>query len=527
MADEKKQADPNLQFRQERIKKLQQLYADERSTQRWADRTTSYSAGDYTTAEEVRQALNDAISNRESIVEASKKLYAINPIYAFIINYLSNMYMFRYKVIPHKSYTKSKAKIKKQIKDEDFQLIYNLMLEVVDGLSIETKFPALLTTLFVSGAVYLTTYCDKESLTVDSLMLPDKYCRKIGDTQYGTAMIEFDFSYFQNLGLNEEDLKQYLKQFPSEFQKGYNRYLKDSNLRWQPLDPHFSTGVLLNESSIPTLFYTYGSLLDFEKYQDNELERNENQLKYLVVHKMPVYQDKLIFEIDEVAALHQSLKRVVDTSERARLITTYGDVSAVQLGEPDTSENKVLSKAYKSIFNNAGLNDTIFTGESVEALKASLRRDKNMVWNYIQQFINFYTIAINNWFDFKEYSANIDILNLSPYTYTDDMEIFKNNATLGVGKLDYFIASGIKQKNVADQLNLETFLKLDQIQPMQTSYTQTAVDRQSADTESGNQKENSASESKSSSTSDQKSSSSSGIEPSDEQTKTDQEAAEN
>ena len=479
MAEEKKTTDPNLQFRLDRIKKIQQMYADERSAQRWADRTTSYNSGEYTTADEVREALNDAIANRESIVEASKKLYAIKPIYSSVINYLSNMYMFRYKVVPHKSYTKSKVKLRKKQKDEDFQLIYNLMLEVVDGLSIETKFPALLTNLFTCGAVYLTTYCDEESLTVDSLMLPDKYCRKIGDTQYGTAMIEFDFSYFQSLGLSNELLKQYLKQFPSEFQKDYNRYLKDSNLRWQALDPHFSTGVLLNESSTPTLFYMYGSLLDFEKYQNNELERNENQLRYLVVHKMPVYQDKLIFEMDEVAALHSSLKKVVDTSERARLITTYGDVSAVQLGEPDTSENKVLAKAYKAIFNNAGLNDIVFTGESVEALKASLRRDKNMVWNYIQQFLNFYTIAINNWFDFKEYSANIDILNLSPYTYNDDMETFRNNATLGVGKLDYFIASGIKQKNVADQLNLETFLKLDQIKPMQTSYTQTAVDRQS------------------------------------------------
>ena len=57
------------------------------------------------------------------------------------------------------------------------------------------------------------------------------------------------------------------------------------------------------------------------------------------------------------------------------------------------------------------------------------------------------------------------------------METYKNNATLGVGKLDYIIASGIKQKNIADQLLLEKFLKLDEIVPMQTSYTQTADDR--------------------------------------------------
>lgn len=60
------------------------------------------------------------------------------------------------------------------------------------------------------------------------------------------------------------------------------------------------------------------------------------------------------------------------------------------------------------------------------------------------------------------------------------MEIYRENATLGVNKLDLFIASGVKQKNIEDQLDLERFLKLDKITPMQTSYTQTAEDREDA-----------------------------------------------
>lgn len=66
---------------------------------------------------------------------------------------------------------------------------------------------------------------------------------------------------------------------------------------------------------------------------------------------------------------------------------------------------------------------------------------------------------------------------ISFYNYSDDMRIYKENATLGVGKLDYIIATGIKQKDIVDQLYLEDFLKLDDIKPMQTSYTQTAEDR--------------------------------------------------
>ena len=394
-------------------------------------------------------------------------------------NYLSNMYMWRYKVTPHKSFKKSKTQLKNRLTGEAFELMYNGMLEAVDGLSIEAKFPALLSMLFIEGAVFFTTFHDEQSITLDTLLLPNKYCRKIAETQYGTAIIEFDFSYFDDIGLTKEQLADYFKSFPQEFKKGYDKYKKNSNYRWGQLDPHYSSGVLLNDYCVPTYLYILGGILDYEKYQDNELERNENLLKYIVVQTMPIYQDKLVFEMDEVDALHKSLKNKIEKSDKVNLMTTFGDAKVLKVSENDTVANEVLAKAFKAIFNNAGFNSAIFTAESVEALKMSLIRDKGMVWKYVNAFLNFYTIAINNWFDFKGYEADIAILPISPYTYADDIKIYKENATLGVGKLDYIIASGIKQRNIKDNFELEEFLKLNEITPMQTSYTQTAEDRDS------------------------------------------------
>ena len=479
----------DTQFQVNRVKKWKQVYADDQSTRRRNDQSAAYRAADYKSAQEVRNALSTGISSPAALVEVSRKLYATNPIYASVIDYLATMYMWRYKVIPHKVYSKSKTKLNKKIKDVDFQLTYNLMLEIVDGLHIETKFPALLTLLFINGAVYFTTISDEESLTLDTLILEPKYCRKIAETQYGTAIIQFDFSYFDSLGLSDKEITEYLKDFPKEFATGYKAYKKDStNKRWQILDPRFSTGVMLNEIGLPRYLYLYGGILDYQRYQDNELKRNDNLLKYIVVHKMPHYEDNLIFEIDEVDAIHKSLKRIVETGNEARLITTWGDVHVDRISENDTSENQVLSKSFKSIFNIGGLNDGIFTSESVEGLKMSLTRDRAMVWKYIQMILSFYTIAVNNWFDFKTMQADIDILPISFYNYNDDVQVYRDNATLGVGKLDYIIASGIKQKDIQDQLDLETFLKLNEIQPMQTSYTQTAEDRSEADGESSEKK---------------------------------------
>lgn len=496
-----------------RVKKLENLYSDEMSTRRRYDQTTSYSTTDYSTAAEVRKALKDAVTNKDTIAAASEKLYVTNPIYASIINYLTDMFMWKYKVVPHKVYTKSKAKARREIQEDDFKIMYNLMLEVTEGLSFKTKIPSLLQRLFVTGSVFFTTLCDEDSLTVDTLILPTKYCRKIGETQFGTAIISFDMSYFRDQGLAEDQLKDYFKSFPKDFEKGYRAYLRDSKQQWCELDPHFSSGIMMNDVGIPTYIYLLGGILDFEKYQDNELERNENNLKYLVVQTIPHYEDQLIFEVDEVAALHRSLKKIVDTGEKARLITTYGDIKVEKISENDTSENQVLSKAFQAIFNNAGFNSAIFTSESVEALNMSLIRDKGMVWKYAQQIVNFYNIAVNNWFDFKGYQADIDILPISSYTYKDDIEVFKTNATLGVNKIDYIIASGIEQKNISDVLKLEQTLGLEDITPMQTSYTQTAEDRNAA---SGSE------ESKDRDTSD------SGIEPSvEEDQQSDTQAASN
>lgn len=471
-------------FRTTRAKELEVLYSDNLSTNRRYDRAGGYSGANsskYSTAAAVRAALATAARSGQvkELVTLSKQLYATNPVYSSIINYLTGMFRWDYKVIPHKLYTKSKAKNRKQVNAEEYMVIYNYMLELVEGLALKIKGPAILQNLFIDGSVYYTTLVNEENMTIDTIILPGEYCRKIGETQYGTNIISFNVSYFRDVGLKEDEINEYFESFPEEFAAAYRAYLADSTQQWAPLDPRFSSGMLLNDAAIPTYLYLLGGILDFEKYQDNELERNENSLKYLVVHTIPHYEDQLIFEVDEAAALHKSLKAVVDTGEKARLITTWGDVHVEKISENDTSENEVLTKAFKAIFQNAGFNSGVFTSESVEALKMSLIRDKAIVWKYIKQLVNFYNVALNNHFEFKGYQADIDILQISSYTYSDDIEIYKTNATLGVNKLDFIIASGIEQKHISDILMLEKTLGLDNITPMQTSYTQTAEDRQS------------------------------------------------
>ena len=472
-------SDGSQEFSVKRIKAKDTVwdnrYSDPASQARSQNRSPNVGRALPSTADEVRNELENAISSPKDIAQLSRKLYAINPRYASLINYRSNMYLWRYKITPHRIYTKSRAQSNRPISQDEFNSDYRLMLEAVDGLNIETKFPNLLRQLFINGAVYFTTVFNEEQVLIDTLLLPIDYCRKIGETQYGTSIIQFDRQYFDGLGLNASELKDYLATFPSEIQKDYRKYKKDATLRWQRLDPTYSSCLMTNEYGVPSFFYLYASILNYEQYQDNELERNENLLKYIVVQKMPIYQDKLVFEMDEVAALHNSRKSIIDRGDKSRLLTTYGDVSVQRIAEDESTQSDILAKALNSIYSNGGFNPTFFTGESVQALNRALIRDEGYVWQFVQQLTTFFNLAINNYVKLKFYEADLEILRISSYSYKDDIDTFKNNATLGVGKLDYIIASGTKQKNIQDTLDLETYLHLDQIKPRQTSYTQGAA----------------------------------------------------
>ena len=479
MSDKNKTSDEELnQFRSTRIKKNKtvwaNMYAGETATNKRYDRANSLSSLSIAGINDIKDALRDALKNSDKLALFSEQLYATNILYANVINYLTNMFMWRYTVTPHKVYQKGGTG---EVSPEDYRKSYDMMIEVVDGLCIENIFPRILRQLFIDGEVYFTTTADEDIKSVNTIILPRKYCRRIGETKYGTNIIEFNCQYFDNLGLANDNLKKFLEGFPKEIQTGYKAYKNNSNKKWCILDGRFSSCVLLNEYGIPTYFYLYGSIIDYEQYQTNELERNGNLLKYIVVQKMPVYQDKLVFEMDEVRDLHNSMKKIIDKKDKVRLMTTYGDVSLLKVGDDDAAQTDVLKKALQTVYDNAGLNPALFTGESVQALKMALTRDGQYVWNFVQQLLNFYTIAINNWFDFKPLQADIDILKISPYSYNDDIKTYRENAQLGVGKRDFFVASGTKQKNLEDTVALEDFLGLNSITPMQTSYTQTADDR--------------------------------------------------
>lgn len=463
-----KQSGPSFkQLRVDTIKKGE-LYSDNVSLLDSYNKSSNYGARDYIDAAAVRRELNIAASsNNEKAVAASKTLYAVNPVYSRLIKYFSTLFLWRYVVTPQK------VDGKVDLDEEKWHTMYMDMLDLVDGLSLEVKMPKLLTQLWIEGAVFFTSMFDEDAMAINIMVLPNKFTKKVGESIFGTGVIKFDAQYFDSLGLSIAELDEVLKKFPKEMQKGYKAFKNDRTKRWFTLDPRTSSCVSLNEKSVPTLWYAYGSILSYEGYQANELEKSGAQLENIVVHKLPTYQNELILDIKEMQALHSKLARIVETANRTRLMTTIGDVDVKPLQESETRENTVLDRAFKSVFDNAGLNSAQFTGSSKEAIMSSMRIDKNIVWSQVEEIVNFINLAINNLINIeKGYQIEVTMLPISRDTYADDLRTYRESASLGVGITSFIVASGIKQKNINSYLEMEDRLDYtNRLKPLRSSHT--------------------------------------------------------
>lgn len=435
---------------------------------------TGYGAafGSLTTQSEIIAKLQggDTAGTRTQLIKAARMLYAMNPIFNKIVNYFATMYYPRYYSTPRYIPFSGKPKLT----GDAWQEVYDLMVEHVDGLNLDVKLVQLLQILFSEGGVYFTTFYSEQAKALDTIILPSEYAQRIGETEFGTDVIQFNMGWFDTLGLAAEELDDLLEGFPEEFAKLYREYKADSDKRWGVLDPTHSSCVLLNAKAVPTLFYAFAGIKNFEGYTQNELDKSTQALQTIVEHHIPTYQDKLLLETPEMNLLHKKLSAITRSAKNTRLVTTIGDIHVHQLLEDAGNvADKTLENAYKSIYDFAGLNNGLFYGDNQYSVEASLSIDRGYVWHLIEKLTNFYNLALNNLgIDFKGYQIELTMIPISRDKTSGDIEQYRENAKVGVGVLPFMIASGIKQKNVDSFLDMEANLSLvERLIPLRSSNT--------------------------------------------------------
>lgn len=408
-------------------------------------------------------------TQNDKVVSISESLYATNRIYANFLDYLRDMYYWRYVTVPRKV-----KGFNTPINKTKYEEMYRRMLEIVDGISIETTFPTILLNIFKNGQVFVYCGAQPTSKTITTILLPNKYCRATNLTQYGTQEIDFDVRFFDSFQLNEQDKQLLFALFPEEFKVLYDNYKAEGSINyWQHLNGKVSTCFSMNEMGFPTFLNVFYDLIDYKTYKFNELDKNTNKLERIVAQEIDLQDSGL--ELDEVQALHESMANIICDNRGTKLITSVGKLDILQLQESEGVENKTLLQAYESIYDNAGINRGVFSGDSAESITASITRDLNFVWNFIERIVAFYNLAINNLYNFQQYQVSLRVLPISPYNEQEKLRYYSDNATLGVGKLDLMMASGIKQVDLDSTIELEEFLNLsERLKPLQSAHTQSS-----------------------------------------------------
>jgi hypothetical protein len=209
---------------QDYSKAIDEVYKDESSLSRQTKHTsTSRRLYNITSKSDLSSSIRNALDNPGDIAEISQTLFSVDPNYMKLISYFSDMFHIRYVTIPvqlDKTQT---------LTSQDYLQKYNDMIEVVDGINLETLVPEILEEVFLNGAAY--PYAEKvnASKTVSVTLLPSKFCRTVLKTNFGTNLIEFNFAYFDQF-TKKEDLDRVIGLFPKEFSSLYNEYKKDTQL---------------------------------------------------------------------------------------------------------------------------------------------------------------------------------------------------------------------------------------------------------------------------------------------------------
>lgn len=132
----------------------------------------------------------------------------------------------------------------------------------------------------------------------------------------------------------------------------------------------------MNEKGFPTFLSVFYDIIDYKNYKMNEMDRSTNGLERLVVQEIDT--EKTGLDMTEVQSLHESMGEQI-SQNGSILITTPGKIKVEQIQEERSQENKVLQNAYKTIYDNAGFNNEIFSGDSDASLTASVNRDLTFV----------------------------------------------------------------------------------------------------------------------------------------------------
>ena len=213
----------------------------------------------------------------------------------------------------------------------------------------------------------------------------------------------------------------------------------------------------------------------FEDVRDNYIEDSLQKILFQHV-KIDSNGDPEI-DLALAAEFHDNLKKITKKMERVNALTSLADVSVLDLS--DTSrENDLdfIDKFEEKMYNEAGVPQAIFNGDTAGVLEFSARKDESFIWNIMEKISTWLSFICNAEIGARGKRTYNFVVSYLPISYRNRekmMDTYLKNAQYGYSKIIPQIAVGVKQRHFESLLYLENdLLKLDKrLVPLMSSHT--------------------------------------------------------
>ena len=437
--------------------------------------------------DEIRQILESG--DPEAIRELSKYYSRFSGTYMRPMQYYATLLNYSHIIVPHYDIDSRPKKMKAE---------YKKISKYVKDMHLEYTLPKINLTILTEG-IYYGLLVEDANEKPAFCKLPASYCRSRFLDSDGLPILELNLSYFDWVTSSDLERKLILKMFPKYVQSLY--LTKKNKELWVEI-PAADGGLcfFFNEDHTPPFASTTLAANELEKAREREAERDENSLRKLLIHQLPINKEdgELLFTLPEAQELHSSICNMLADNSAIDVITTYANITLENVQDEEASANSSssrLEKYLKSVYDDIGTPSAIFNADSGStALTLSVKKDISIMFAWSHQ----YELAINAFLKRKAKKDilyfSIKFLPTSSIFRKEDVDMYLKTAQYGYPKSTVASIIGLDIVDLAQITDFENnVLHLEKsMVPLQSSYTTSGKEEKNSSGEKNSNKSNSS-----------------------------------
>lgn len=435
----------------------------------WEDRFSSLSLKSYT-KEEIQRIIEDG--SLESKKKLSRTFFYTDSFYKRLVLYYATLLKYTGILIPTPAFGH-------QIQERALQKRYYKAVSFLDAMNLKSFLTNSAINAIVDGTYFglrQTPAAVAEQFVV--MDLPSAYCRSRFKDFKGNDIIEFNVMYFDTI-LDEDSRQLALNIYPKYIGAHYRKYQKGKASKWIQIPPDTGICFPFLDDGFPLLLNVIPAILDYDEAVEVEKERDLEEIKKIIVQKIPHLTDGgLLIEPNEAKVMHDGTVGMMRGNKNVSVLTTYADVDAIVSKTASDSVSNTLEKMVNNIYYAAGTSGQLFGAGSNLQLETSIKNDLSLVLVLANKFQNFITNLINSLFADRAIKFKYELLPVTEYNSEKYVDLTLKMANSGYSFLLPSLALGFSQSNFSNIKDLENnVLNLqEKLIPLQTSYTQSSSD---------------------------------------------------